>query len=79
MASSLKYSYIYKSDNKTNPTSITNIYFKITRLGRYTIVTNVSFSKDHCRVVVPNFEYQVYYKGEVRSSHLDIYNLLIVL
>jgi hypothetical protein len=78
-AGGLQYSCIYKSDNKTNPTSITNIYFRITRSGRHTIVTDVSFSEDHIRAVIPNSEYQVYCEGEVRSLHLAICNLLTVL
>ncbi len=78
-AGGLQYSCIYKSDNKTDPTSITNIYFRITRSGRHTIVTDVSFLEDLSGVAVPNSKYQVYREGEVRLSHLDICNLLTVL
>jgi hypothetical protein len=77
-AGGLQYSCIYKSDNRTSPTSITNIYFRITRSGRYTIVTNVSFLEDYSRVVIPNSEYQVYREGEVRSLYLAVCSLLTV-
>jgi hypothetical protein len=79
-AGSLQYSCIYKSDNKADPTSITNIYFRITRSGSHTIVTDVNFSEDHSGVVIPNSEYQVYRVGEVMLlSHLTICNLLTAL
>lgn len=77
-AGSLQYSCIYKSDNRTSPTSITNIYFRITRSGRHTIVTDVSFLEDYSGVVIPNSEYQVYREGEVRSLYLAVYSLLTV-
>ena len=57
IASSLQYSCIYKSNNKTSLTNITDIYFRITRLRRYTIITNVSFLEDYSKVVILNFKY----------------------
>jgi hypothetical protein len=66
-AGGLQYSCIYKSDGKTD---LTNIYFRLTRTEHYTIVTDVSFSEDYSRVVIPNSEYQVYCVGEVMSRHL---------
>jgi hypothetical protein len=66
-AGGLQYSCIYKSNGETD---LTNIYFRLTRTERYTIVTDVSFSEDYSGVVIPNSEYQVYCVGEVRSpSH----------
>jgi hypothetical protein len=50
----LQYSCIYKSDSETD---LTNIYFRLTRTERYTIVTNVSFLEDYSKVVIPNSEY----------------------
>ena len=78
IASSLQYSCIYKSNNKTSLTNITNIYFRITRLRRYIIITNVSFLKDYSKVVILNSKYQVYYKREVKLLYLAIYSLLTV-